>query len=234
MLEMSNINTFYGMIQALWGVSLKIEEAEIVALVGANGAGKTTLLNTISGLLHPTSGSIEFLGKRIDGLKSHSIVELGISHIPEGRRLFPDMSVLENLEMGAYLQRAWKEKEETIDKVYELFPILKARQGQLTRTLSGGEQQMVAMGRGLMSKPRLCIIDEPSSGLAPLVVEEIFRIIQGLRDQGIAIFLIEQNVQQTLEIADRAYVLENGRIILEGESKRLLEEELIRKAYLGL
>jgi branched-chain amino acid transport system ATP-binding protein len=222
------------MIQALWGVSLKIEEAEIVALIGANGAGKTTLLNTISGLLHPTSGSIEFLGKRIDGLKSHAIVELGISHIPEGRRLFPDMSVRENLEMGAYLQRAWKEKEETIDKVYELFPILKARQGQLTRTLSGGEQQMVAMGRGLMSKPRLCIIDEPSSGLAPLVVEEIFRIIQGLRDQGIAIFLIEQNVQQTLEIADRAYVLENGRIILEGESKRLLEEELIRKAYLGL
>ena len=234
MLEVSNIDTFYGMIQALWGVSLKIEEAEIVALVGANGAGKTTLLNTISGLLHPTSGSIEFLGKRIDGLKSHSIVELGISHIPEGRRLFPDMSVLENLEMGAYLQRAWKQKEETLDKVYELFPILKARKGQLTRTLSGGEQQMVAMGRGLMSRPSLCFIDEPSSGLAPLVVEEIFRIIQGLRDQGIAIFLIEQNVQQTLEIADRAYVLENGRVTLEGVSKELLEEELIRKAYLGL
>ena len=234
MLEVSNIDTFYGMIQALWGVSLKIEEAEIVALVGANGAGKTTLLNTISGLLHPTSGSIEFLGKRIDGLKSHSIVELGISHIPEGRRLFPDMSVLENLEMGAYLQRAWKQKEETLDKVYELFPILKARKGQLTRTLSGGEQQMVAMGRGLMSRPSLCFIDEPSSGLAPMVVEEIFSIIQGLRDQGIAIFLIEQNVQQTLEIADRAYVLENGRVTLEGESKQLLEEELIRKAYLGL
>ena len=234
MLEVSNIDTFYGMIQALWGVSLKIDEAEIVALVGANGAGKTTLLNTISGLLHPTSGSIEFLGRRIDGLKSHSIVELGISHIPEGRRLFPDMSVRENLEMGAYLQRAWKQKEETLDKVYELFPILKARKGQLARTLSGGEQQMVAMGRGLMSRPSLCIIDEPSSGLAPLVVEEIFSIIQGLRDQGIAIFLIEQNVQQTLEIADRAYVLENGRVTLEGESKQLLEEELIRKAYLGL
>jgi branched-chain amino acid transport system ATP-binding protein len=234
MLEVTNIDTFYGMIQALWGVSLKIEEAEIVALVGANGAGKTTLLNTISGLLRPTSGSIEFLGKRIDGLKSHAIVELGISHIPEGRRLFPDMSVLENLEMGAYLQRAWKQKEETLEKVYELFPILKARTGQLTRTLSGGEQQMVAMGRGLMSRPSLCFIDEPSSGLAPMVVEEIFRIIQGLRDQGIAIFLIEQNVQQTLEIADRAYVLENGRISLEGESKELLEEELIRKAYLGL
>jgi branched-chain amino acid transport system ATP-binding protein len=234
MLEVSNIDTFYGMIQALWGVSLKIEEAEIVALVGANGAGKTTLLNTISGLLRPSSGSIEFLGKRIDGLKSHAIVELGISHIPEGRRLFPDMSVLENLEMGAYLQRAWKKKEETLDKVYELFPILKARKGQLTRTLSGGEQQMVAMGRGLMSRPSLCFIDEPSSGLAPMVVEEIFHIIQGLRDQGIAIFLIEQNVQQTLEIADRAYVLENGRITLEGGSKELLEEELIRKAYLGL
>jgi branched-chain amino acid transport system ATP-binding protein len=234
MLEVSNIDTFYGMIQALWGVSLKIEEAEIVALVGANGAGKTTLLNTISGLLRPSSGSIEFLGRRIDGLKSHAIVELGISHIPEGRRLFPDMSVLENLEMGAYLQRAWKKKEETLDKVYELFPILKARKGQLVRTLSGGEQQMVAMGRGLMSRPSLCFIDEPSSGLAPMVVEEIFRIIQGLRDQGIAIFLIEQNVQQTLEIADRAYVLENGCISLEGESKELLEEELIRKAYLGL
>ena len=234
MLEVSNIDTFYGIIQALWGVSLKIQEGEIVALVGANGAGKTTLLNTISGLLHPTSGSIEFLGKRIDGLKSHTIVELGISHIPEGRRLFPDMSVLENLEMGAYLQRAWKQKEETLKKVYELFPILKARKGQLVRTLSGGEQQMVAMGRGLMSRPSLCFIDEPSSGLAPMVVEEIFRIIQGLRDQGIAIFLIEQNVQQTLEIADRAYVLENGRITLEGESKELLQEELIRKAYLGL
>jgi branched-chain amino acid transport system ATP-binding protein len=234
MLEVSHVDTFYGMIQVLWGVSLIIEEAEIVALVGANGAGKTTLLNTISGLLHPASGSIAFLGKRIDGLKSHSIVELGISHIPEGRRLFPEMSVRENLEMGAYLQRAWKQKEETLDKVYQLFPELKARQGQLARTLSGGEQQMVAMGRGLMSRPRLCIIDEPSSGLAPLVVEGIFRIIQGLRDQGIAIFLIEQNVQQTLEIADRAYVLENGRVTLEGDGKQLLEEELIRKAYLGL
>ncbi len=234
MLEVSNIDTFYGKIQALWGVSLKIDEAEIVALVGANGAGKTTLLNTISGLLRPASGSVEFLGKRIDGLTSYSIVELGMSHIPEGRRLFPDMSVRENLEMGAYANRAWKHKQETLDKVYQLFPILKARQGQLARTLSGGEQQMVAMGRGLMSRPRLCIIDEPSSGLAPLVVDEIFHIIQGLRDQGIAIFLIEQNVQQTLEIADRAYVLENGRVILAGESRKLLQEELIRKAYLGL
>ena len=234
MLAVNNIDTLYGKIQALWGVSLEIDEAEIVALVGSNGAGKTTLLNTISGLLHPASGSIEFLGKRIDGLASYAIVELGMSHIPEGRKLFPDMSVRENLEMGAYANRAWKQKRETLDKVYQLFPILKARQGQLASTLSGGEQQMVAMGRGLMSQPRLCIVDEPSSGLAPLIVEEIFGIIQGLRDQDIAIFLIEQNVQQTLEIADRAYVLENGRIILEGNSKELLKEELIRKAYLGL
>jgi len=234
MLEVSDINTFYGKIQALWDVSLRIDEKEIVALVGANGAGKTTLLNTISGLLRPTSGSVEFLSKRIDGLTLHSIVELGISHIPEGRRLFPDMSVRENLEMGAYTKRVWKHKQEILDKVYQLFPILKARQRQLAKTLSGGEQQMVAMGRGLMSRPRLCIIDEPSSGLAPIVVDEIFHIIQGLRDQGIAIFLIEQNVQQTLEITDRAYVLENGRVVLEGESKELLEEELIRKAYLGL
>ncbi len=234
MLEVSNINTFYGNIQALWDVSLDIREAELVALVGANGAGKTTLLNTISGLLPPASGQVEFLGKRIDRLQSHTIVELGMSHIPEGRKLFPDMSVRENLEMGAYTKRVWKQKQETLDEVYQLFPILKARKGQLAGTLSGGEQQMVAMGRGLMSKPKLCIIDEPSSGLAPLVVDEVFQTIQGLRGQGMAIFLIEQNVQQTLEIADRAYVLENGRIVLSGESKELLQEEMIRKAYLGL
>jgi branched-chain amino acid transport system ATP-binding protein len=234
MLEVSNINTFYGNIQALWDVSLTIEEAELVALVGANGAGKTTLLNTISGLLPPASGQIEFLGERIDRLQSHTIVELGMSHIPEGRKLFPDMSVRENLEMGAYTKRVWKQKQETLDEVYQLFPILKARKGQLARTLSGGEQQMVAMGRGLMSKPRLCIIDEPSSGLAPLVVDEVFQTIQGLRGQGMAIFLIEQNVQQTLEIADRAYVLENGRIVLSGKSEELLQEAMIKKAFLGL
>jgi branched-chain amino acid transport system ATP-binding protein len=234
MLEVSNLCQFYGRIQALWGVELNIDEAEIVALVGANGAGKTTLLNTISGLLQPASGSITFLGKRIDGLQPHAIVELGMCHIPEGRKLFPDMSVRENLELGAYSKRVWKQKQETLNEIYELFPILKARQGQLARTLSGGEQQMVAIGRGLMSRPRLCIIDEPSSGLAPKVVDEIFQIIQRLREQGIAIFLIEQNVQQTLEIAERAYVLENGRVILAGESAKLLQEDFIRKAYLGL
>jgi len=185
-------------------------------------------------LLHPASGSIEFLGKRIDGLKSHDIVELGLSHIPEGRKLFPDMSVHENLEIGAYTRRVWKNRRETLDEIYGLFPVLKTRQGQLASTLSGGEQQMVAIGRGLMSQPKLCFIDEPSSGLAPLMVDDIFRIIPGLRDKGIAVFLIEQNVQQTLEISDRAYVLENGRVTLAGESKQLLEEERIRKAYLGL
>ena len=234
MLEVSNINTFYGKMQALWGLSLEIDEAEIVALVGANGAGKTTLLNTISGFLRPASGRVTFLGKRIDGLTSYSIVELGICHIPEGRKLFPDMSVRENLEMGAYLHRVWKHRAENLEQVYQLFPNLRTRQEQLARTLSGGEQQMVAMGRGLMSNPTLCMIDEPSSGLAPIVVDDLFRIIEGLRAQGIAIFLIEQNVQQTLEIADRAYVLENGRVTLEGESSELLEQEVIRKAYLGL
>jgi branched-chain amino acid transport system ATP-binding protein len=234
MLEVSNIDTFYGKVQALWDVSIRIDEAEIVALIGANGAGKTTLLNTISGLLRPASGSAAFLGKRIDGLTSHSIVELGISHVPEGRKLFADMSVRENLEMGAYPYHAWKRKEETLEQVYQVFPALKERERQLARTLSGGEQQMLAMGRGLMSRPKLCMFDEPSSGLAPRLVLEVFQVIKSLREQGITILLIEQNVRHTLEIADRAYVLENGRIALEGQGKRLLEEELIRKAYLGL
>jgi branched-chain amino acid transport system ATP-binding protein len=233
-LVVNHINAFYGNIQTLWDVSLEIHVDEIVALVGGNGAGKTTLLNTISGLLHPASGRLEFLGNRIDGLKSHAIVELGMCHIPQERKLFPDMTVRENLEMGAYPKRVWKRKQKTLDEVYELFPFLKARKGQLARTLSGGEQQMVAIGRGLMSRPKLCIIDEPSSGLAPIVVDEIFRIIEGLREQRIALFLIEQNVQQTLEISDRGYVIENGRIVLEGNSKELLEEERIKRAYLGL
>ena len=234
MLEVSNLDTFYGKVQALWGVSLRVDEAEIVALIGANGAGKTTLLNTISGLLHPASGSVEFLGKRIDKLTPHSIVELGISHVPEGRRLFADMSVRENLEMGAYPHHAWKLKAETLEQVYQVFPSLKEREGQLARTLSGGEQQMLAIGRGLMLRPRLCMFDEPSQGLAPMLVLEVFQVIESLREQGITILLVEQNVRHTLEIADRAYVLENGRIALEGESKELLQEELIRKAYLGL
>ena len=234
MLESDRIDVFYGKSQALFDVSIRVDESEIVALVGSNGAGKTTLLKTISGLLCPVSGHVTFLDNRIDGRPSYAIVEMGISHIPEGRKLFPDMSVRENLEMGAYVQRVWKQREKTLDEIYELLPVLKAKQGQLAGTLSGGEQQMVALGRGLMSRPRLCIIDEPSSGLAPLMVVEIFHIIEGLRDQDIAVFLVEQNVRHTLEIADRAYVIENGRVILAGESEKLLQEELIRKAYLGL
>jgi branched-chain amino acid transport system ATP-binding protein len=234
MLEVSKIDTFYGKAQALWDVSLRIDEAEIVALVGANGAGKTTLLNTISGLLRPASGSVAFLGQRIDGLTPHSIVELGISHVPEGRKLFADMTVRENLEMGAYPYHAWKQKGETLEQVYQVFPALKEREGQLARTLSGGEQQMLAMGRGLMSIPRLCMFDEPSYGLAPIILVEVFQVIKSLHEQGITILLIEQNVPRTLEIADRAYVLENGRVVLEGKSKELLQEELVRKAYLGL
>jgi branched-chain amino acid transport system ATP-binding protein len=234
MLEVRNINVFYGKSQALWDISLNVKEAEIVALVGANGAGKTTLLNTISGLLQPTSGTIEFLGQRIDGMHPHKIVGMGLSHIPEGRRLFTDMSVRENLEMGAYTSRAWKGRRKTEDEIYKTFPILKERAKQLGRTLSGGEQQMLAMGRGLMSVPRLCMFDEPSYGLAPIVMNEVFQVMQTLRAQGITILLIEQNVPRTLEIADRAYVLENGRIVLEGDCKKLLQEEMVKKAYLGL
>jgi branched-chain amino acid transport system ATP-binding protein len=234
MLEFSNIDAFYGKAQALFGVSIGVDESEIVALIGSNGAGKTTLLNTISGLLRPAAGRVVFLGKRIDGLTPYGIVELGISHIPEGRKVFPDMSVRENLEIGAYTKRVWKRKQETLDEIYQLFPILRARQRQLARTLSGGEQQMLAIGRGIMSSPRLCMIDEPSSGLAPILLLELFRVITSLREQGITILLIEQNVRHTLEVADRAYVLENGRVILAGESKTLLHEELITKAYLGL
>ena len=234
MLSVKNVNTFYGKMQALWDISLEIGEAEIVALIGANGAGKTTLLNTITGVVSPASGEITFLGDRIEKLKSHAIVDLGISHIPEGRKLFSQMSVMENLEMGAYSKRVWDQRRETVNEVFELLPFLRTRKAQIASTMSGGEQQMVAMGRGLMSKPKLCIIDEPSSGLAPLVVDEIFKIITKLRSQGISVFLIEQNVQQTLEIADRGYVIENGHIVMKGSSEALLEDENIRKAYLGL
>ncbi|NIN94843.1 MAG: ATP-binding cassette domain-containing protein [Anaerolineae bacterium] len=234
MLEIKDLQVFYGKAQALWDISLNVDEGEIVALVGSNGAGKSTLLKTISGVLRPASGAVTFLDQRIDGMAPHSIVEMGISHIPEGRRLFTQMSVGENLEMGAYVQEAWKQREETLERVYEIFPVLKERQGQLASTLSGGEQQMVATGRGLMSRPKLCLFDEPSYGLAPKLVTEIFRVIQDLRAQGITVLLVEQNVRQSLEIADRACVLENGRIALSGECKALLQEEIIKKAYLGL
>ena len=234
MLEVSNVDVRYGKIQALWDVCLDVNQAEIVALVGSNGAGKTTLVNTISGVVQPASGSVLFQGEQIDGLPSHEIVRLGISHVPQGGKVFPDMNVRENLEMGSYPLHAWKQKAETFEQVFQLFPRLKERQNQLARTLSGGEHQMLAIGRALMSKPTLCIFDEPSYGLAPLLVKEMFRIIQSLREQGITVLLIEQNVHQSLEIADRAYVLENGHISLQGNSDELLQSDYVRKAYLGL
>lgn len=234
MLDVNHIDTFYGRVQALWDVSLRVDEGEIVAVVGANGAGKTTLLNTIVGLLQPAAGSMEFLGQPIKDLAPHNMGELGLAYVPEGGRPFADMSVRENLEMGAYITKAWKQREETLRQVFNIFPRLEERQGQLARTLSGGERQMLAIGRALMSRPKLCLFDEPSWGLAPILVVQLFQIIQKLRDEGIAVLLIEQNVKQSLEIADRAYVLESGRIALEGRSQELLQQELIKKAYLGL
>ena len=234
MLGVSNLDVFYGKSQALRDVSLRVAEGEIVALVGANGAGKTTLLNTISGLVRPASGSVEFLGQRIDKLAPHKIMKLGISQIPGGRKLFSNMTVGDNLEMGAYASTAGKEKKETLEQVYQIFPVLKERRKQSAKKLSGGEQQMVAIGRGLMSNPRLCMFDEPSYGLAPKLFSEVLEVIERLRKQGITIFLVEQNVQQTLGVADRAYVLKNGEIVLEGKGKDLLQNEQIKSAYLGV
>jgi branched-chain amino acid transport system ATP-binding protein len=234
MLKVSNLDVSYGKSQALRHVSLGVNENEIVALVGANGAGKTTLLNTISGLLRPASGSVEFLGQRIDRLPPHKIMNLGVCQIPEGRRLFSEMTVRDNLEMGAYSSRAWSRKKETLERIYEVFPVLKERRGQSARNLSGGERQMVAIARGLMSNPKLCMFDEPSYGLAPKLFSEVLGVIKRLRDQGITIFLVEQNVRNTLEVADRAYVLENGQIVLEGTGKDLLQNEQVKTAYLGV
>jgi branched-chain amino acid transport system ATP-binding protein len=233
-LKVSNINVFYGKLQALWDVSFRVEEGEIVALVGANAAGKSTLLNTISGLLRPASGTIEFLSKEINGLAAYQIVEAGISQIPEGRKLFSSMSVHENLELGAYTKQAWDKRDETIEDIYRLFPILKERIKQQARTLSGGEQQMVAIARGLMTRPKLCMLDEPSLGLAPMLVLEVFDIINNLHEHGITILLVEQNVEHALEVADRAYVLENGRIVLQGTGKELVKNKYVKRAYLGL
>ena len=234
MLEVNNIDTFYGKTQAIWGVSLRVDEKEIVALVGANAAGKTTLLNTISGFQRPASGSVKFLGRRIDGLTPHSIVERGISHVLEGGKPFTEMTVRENLEMGAYPYHSWKGREERLGQIYQVFPLLKGREGQLAGILSGGERQMLAMGRSLMSRPRLCMFDEPSYGLAPLMVKELFKIIKALKEQGITILLVEQNIRHALEIADRAYLLENGRIVLEGACELFLDNDYVKRAYLGL
>jgi branched-chain amino acid transport system ATP-binding protein len=234
MLVVKNLSTSYGKIRALWDVSFEVREGEIVALVGANGAGKTTLLNTISGIVRRSSGTIGFLGTSIDHESAPRIVELGISQVPQEGRLFPDMSVRENLEMGAYQSKAWKQREETFKRVYEIFPRLAERNTQIVRTLSGGEKQMVAIGRGLMSRPKLCMFDEPSYGLAPKAVTEIFKVIKLLPSQGITVLLVEQNVKQALEMADRACVLENGRLTLEGPCCDLAKHDHVKKAYLGM
>jgi branched-chain amino acid transport system ATP-binding protein len=229
-----NINVYYGKLQVLWDVSFKVEEGEIVSLVGSNGAGKTTTLRTISGLLHPPTGTIEFLGERIDRLPSHKIVAKGVAHVPEGRGIFSHLTVTENLKIGAYTSNAWKKKEETVKFVHELFPILEERKNQIAGTLSGGERQMLAIARALMSKPKLLMLDEPSLGLAPKIVMQIFDLLKKVSKEGITILLVEQNVWQALELANRSYVLETGRVTLEGTGKGLLENDQVKKAYLGL
>ena len=233
-LEVKDINVSYGKLHVLWDINLEVEEGGVIALLGANGAGKTTLLNTVTGILKPVSGEVLFKGQRIDNQPAERIIEKGISYLPEGGRLFPDMTIAENLEMGAYPKRLWERRESSLDRVYKLFPILKERKKQLARTMSGGERQMLAMGRALMSNPALCLFDELSYGLSPVMAQEVFKIVRQLHDDGITVFLVEQNVHQTLEIADYAYVIENGRIVKEGEGLNLLKDNYIKQAYLGI
>lgn len=232
MLKVDNINVFYGAIHAIKGISLEVNEGEIVTLIGANGAGKSTVLKTISGLLRTKTGGINFLGKDITSTVPHKIVERGLAHVPEGRRIFLQMTVRENLEMGAYT-RPSGDIEAELEKVYVLFPRLLERHKQVAGTLSGGEQQMLAIGRALMSKPKLLMLDEPSMGLAPILVEQIFTIIQEMNKAGTTVLLVEQNAQMALSIADRAYVLETGSISISGTGRELAESDEIRKAYLG-
>lgn len=233
MLTVNDINVFYGAIHAIKGVSLEVNEGEIVTLIGANGAGKSTILRTISGLLKPKTGSIQFEGQEIAGMPAHEIVKTGISQVPEGRRIFAEMSVLENLELGAFTRKDKDGIKADMELVFNRFPRLKERIGQLAGTLSGGEQQMLAMGRALMSRPRLLLLDEPSMGLAPLLIKEIFAIIQDINKTGTTVLLVEQNANMALSIAHRAYVLETGRITLRGDAKELAASDEVRKAYLG-
>lgn len=235
MLKVNNIKTYYGNIQALKGVSLDIQEGEIVTLIGANGAGKTTTLMSLCGIVPPRSGEILFQGKPVHGLSGDKIVQMGIIQVPEGRRIFPNMSVMENLEMGAFLRSNKVLVKQDINMVMELFPILAQRRGQLGGTLSGGEQQMLAISRALMARPRLLLLDEPSLGLAPIIIQQIFDIIRKInRDNNTTIFLVEQNANQALKLAHRGYVMENGRITLTDTSEKLLDNEDVKKAYLGL
>lgn len=233
MLEVKDIQVYYGMIQAIKGVSFHVDEGEVIALIGANGAGKTTILHTVSGLLAPKSGTVLFEGKDITKIPGHKIVSMGMAHVPEGRRVFAQLSVLQNLKMGAYTRKDKEEMQKTLKTVFERFPRLEERQNQLAGTLSGGEQQMLAMGRALMSHPKIILMDEPSMGLSPIFVNEIFDIIQEVSKSGTTVLLVEQNAKKALSIADRAYVLETGNIVLEGKASDLLENDAIKKAYLG-
>jgi branched-chain amino acid transport system ATP-binding protein len=234
MLEVKNVDVFYGDVQVLWDVSFNVEKGEIVALIGANGSGKTTSLNTVSSILKPKKGAVTYEGRPLHTREPYDLVGLGIAHVPEARRLFPEMTVKENLLLGALTPDAKKSRPEMLEKVYGIFPRLKEREKQAAGTMSGGEQQMCAIARGLMSKPRLLMLDEPSLGLSPILVADIFRVVQDVHDAGVTVLLVEQNVFKTLAIADRAYVLENGRIVLEGRGQDLLNDEHVKKAYLGI
>ena len=233
MLEIKDLEVYYGMIQAIKGVSFQVNEGEIVSLIGANGAGKTTILHTITGLLSPKKGSVIFEGKDITKTPAHKIVSLGMAHVPEGRRVFAQLSVYQNLKMGAFTRSNKEEIEASLEAVYKRFPRLEERKNQIAGTLSGGEQQMLAMGRALMSKPRIILMDEPSMGLSPILVNEIFDIIQSVSASGTTVLLVEQNAKKALSIADRAYVLENGNITMSGDAKELMNDDSIKKAYLG-
>lgn len=233
MLEIKDLEVYYGMIQAIKGVSFEVSEGEVIALIGANGAGKTTILHTITGLLEAKKGSVIFDGKDITKIPAHKIVSMGMAHVPEGRRVFSNLSVLQNLKMGAYTRKDKNEIEETLKTVYKHFPRLEERKNQPAGTLSGGEQQMLAMGRALMSHPRIILMDEPSMGLSPIFVNEIFDIIKEVSAEGTTVLLVEQNAKKALSISDRAYVLETGKIVLEGKAEELLDNESIKKAYLG-
>ncbi len=234
MLKVENIDVFYGDLQVLWDLSFEVNEGEIVALVGANGAGKSTTLKTISGLLNPANGSIDFQGQRLDQIPANKIVEHGITHVPEGRRLFPEMTVRENLMMGSLTRQAKAKREESMEWIFGLFPRLREREKQMAGTLSGGEQQMLAVGRGLMALPKMIMFDEPSLGLAPILVAEIFKIIELINKKGVTVLVTEQNTKQSLEISNRGYVLENGRIVLSGSGQELLSNGHVKEAYLGI
>lgn len=233
MLEIQDIRVNYGMINAIKGISFSVDKGEVIALIGANGAGKTTTLHTISGLLRPKSGQILFNGLDITKVQPHKIVSMGIAHVPEGRRVFSQLSVMDNLKMGAFTRSDAKEKEETLETVFSRFPRLKERMNQAAGTLSGGEQQMLAMGRALMSRPQIILMDEPSMGLSPLLVSEVFDIIQSISKSGTTVLLVEQNAKKALSIADRAYVLETGKIVLSGNATDLINDDSVKKAYLG-